>query len=135
LDLLDDPAAAAELLVRFEVAMLDELGFGLDLERCAATGSTGNLAFVSPKSGRAVSVEAGEAWKDRLLPLPRFLQRGSGIRPDDQALDEAFALTGYFFTRHVYEPRGLKEPQSRGAFLRAAQAGRLISRQTGTQAS
>src|SRR5690606_9283367 len=64
--LLDDPAAAGELIVRFELLVLDELGFGLDLARCAATGQTDDLVFVSPKSGRAVSGEAGRPWADRM---------------------------------------------------------------------
>ncbi len=119
LDLLDDPASAAELVVRFEIAMLEELGFGLDLERCAVTGTDLDLAYVSPKSGRAVSRDAGQQWSDRLLVLPGFLARGANVRADASALDQAFRLTGYFLGRHVYEPRGLKEPDSRGAFLRA----------------
>src|SRR5690606_8298420 len=66
---LDEPAAAGELIVRFELLVLDELGFGLDLARCAATGRGDDLAFVSPKSGRAVSREAGQPWAERMLPL------------------------------------------------------------------
>ena len=68
------------LLVRWELALLDELGFGLDLATCAATGRSADLLYVSPKSGRAVSAEAGEPYKDRLLALPPFLRAGSGGR-------------------------------------------------------
>src|SRR5437868_9456206 len=63
----DDIGEAAVHLVKFELAMLTELGFGLDLENCAATGETSDLVYVSPKSGGAVSRQAGEAWQDRLL--------------------------------------------------------------------
>lgn len=116
---LDDPRAAAELLVRFELLVLDELGFGLDLTRCAATGSAADLVFVSPKSGRAVSRAAGEPWRDRLLPLPAFLAAGSGLRGDRQALEDAFRLTGFFFARHVWEPRGIEPPDTRAGFVAA----------------
>ncbi len=71
----DDIGEAALHLVRFELAMLAELGFGLDLDTCAATGSNLDLIYVSPKSGGAVSRQAGEPWRDRLLRLPGFLRR------------------------------------------------------------
>lgn len=120
---LDDPLAAAELAVRFELLLLEELGFGLDLSRCAATGRSDGLAYVSPKTGRAVSAEAGAPWHDRMLALPAFLLRGSGLRGSPQAIDDAFRLTGYFLARHVYEPRGLGEPEARHGFLGAVRRG------------
>ncbi|MCX7304634.1 MAG: DNA repair protein RecO [Hyphomicrobiales bacterium] len=119
IDHLDDPRAAGELVVRFEVMMLDELGFGLDLSECAATGASVDLAYVSPKSGRAVSRSAGEPWRDRMLALPAFLLGGTGLRADAAAIEDAFRLTGFFFSRHVYEPRGFGEPEARAAFLGA----------------
>ena len=119
IDHLADAAAAAELVVRFELQVLEELGFGLDLARCAATGTAEDLVYVSPKSGRAVSRAAGEPWRDRMLPLPAFLKRGSGLRAGPADIDEAFRLTGFFFSRHVYEPRGIAEPDARMGFLAA----------------
>jgi DNA repair protein RecO (recombination protein O) len=119
LDHLDDAQAAAELIVRFELLMLEELGFGLDLETCAATGTREDLAFVSPKSGRAVCRAAGLPWQDKLLPLPAFLRHGVRLRGDAGALENAFRLTGYFLSRHIYEPRGLDEPEARLGFLQA----------------
>jgi DNA repair protein RecO (recombination protein O) len=116
---LDEPLAAGQLLVRFEVLLLEELGFGLDLARCAATGSDSDLAFVSPKSGRAVSRAAGEPWAEKMLALPLFMRRGAAIRADAASLVEAFALTGFFLARHVYEPRGLAEPHARSGFVAA----------------
>jgi len=116
---LDEPAAAGELIVRFELLVLDELGFGLDLTQCAATGSRENLVYVSPKSGRAVSRDAGEPWRDAMLPLPAFLGRGAGIRADLPAFEQAFRLTGFFFERHVYEPRGIAQPDARASFISA----------------
>lgn len=119
IDHLDDPHSAAELVVRFELLVLDELGFGLDLTRCAATGSSDDLAYVSPKTGRAVSREAGKPWHDKMLVLPAFLRRGEREAADRAGLDAAFRLTGFFFTRHVYEPRALTEPEARASFLAA----------------
>jgi DNA repair protein RecO (recombination protein O) len=116
---LGEPIAAAELLVRFELLILEELGFGLDLTQCAATGSRADLAYVSPKSGRAVSRTAGHDWRDKLLALPPFLLQGSGIRGDAAAMDQAFRITGFFLGRHVYEPRGILEPDARIGFLAA----------------
>ena len=78
LDDFDDAGGAAAHLIRFELAMLAELGFGLDLENCAATGATTDLIYVSPKSGGAVSRAAGEPYRDRLLRLPAFLREGEG---------------------------------------------------------
>lgn len=118
-DHLDEPAGAAELIVRFELLLLEALGFGLDLDRCAATGGREDLVYVSPKSGRAVSRDAGAPWRDRLLPLPAFLRPASRLRGDKAALAEAFALTGHFLARHIYEPRGMAEPDARMSFLAA----------------
>jgi len=116
---LDSAAVAGELLVRFELMLLDELGFGLDLGQCAATGTNEDLAYVSPKSGRAVSRGAGAPWHDRLLLLPSFLRHGSGLRGTGAEIDDAFRLTGFFLSRHVYEPRGMTEPEARAGFLAA----------------
>ena len=116
---LDDDAAAGELLVRCELMLLDELGFGLDLSQCAVTGGRDSLAYVSPKSGRAVSREAGAAWRDRLLLLPSFLRQGSGLRGTGTEVEDAFRLTGFFLSRHVYEPGGITEPEARSGFLAA----------------
>jgi len=118
LDLLEDPRIAGGLLVRFEARMLEELGFGLDLERCAATGTTGDLVFVSPKTGRAVSRAAGEPYNDRLLTLPRFMvANGNVAAPEPVDIVAGFRLTGYFLARHVYEPRGIAPPEARDRFL------------------
>lgn len=119
LDHLREPQDAAELVVRFELLVLEELGFGLDLHRCAATGTREDLVYVSPKSGRAVSREAGEPWRDKLLALPEFLQHGSRRQGDEAAIADAFRLTGFFLTRHIYEPRGMDEPDSRIGFIAA----------------
>jgi DNA repair protein RecO (recombination protein O) len=118
LDRLGDAGIAAPLVARFELQLLSELGFGLDLEQCVATGTTGDLIYVSPKSGRAVSREAGEPWADKMLPLPAFL-RNPDAQPESRDLADGFALTGFFLTRHVLEPRGLNLSDERAHFIAA----------------
>jgi len=115
-DHLHEPRIAPALMVRFELAILGELGFGLDLSQCAATGARAELVYVSPKSGRAVSRAAGEPWKDRLLPLPGFLA-GRAEPADAAAVADAFRLTGFFLERDIFGPRGLAMPDARRAFL------------------
>jgi DNA repair protein RecO (recombination protein O) len=110
LSLLDHPPDGAAL-ARFEISLLDELGFGLDLTSCASTGVTTDLTHVSPKSGRAVSRAAAEPYRDRLLPLPSFLNARGNASPDD--LRDAFKLTGHFLDRHVWSARGLQPPTVR----------------------
>ena len=117
LDYLDDPLPAAEQIVRFELQMLAELGFGLDLASCAATGERHELDYVSPKSGRAVSREAGAPWRDRLIRLPAFLS--NAIAPSHDDIADGFALTGYFLARHVLEPRGQVFLEARAGFIAA----------------
>ncbi|MEZ5775719.1 MAG: DNA repair protein RecO [Hyphomicrobiaceae bacterium] len=112
---LGDRSVWPALLARFELALLDELGFGLDLKSCAATGSTEDLAYVSPKSGRAVSRAAGEPYRERLLRLPPLLLgRGPTVKGD---IGDAFLLTGTFLERHVLVPRGLASPEVRARLV------------------
>jgi DNA repair protein RecO (recombination protein O) len=118
LDRLDDAGAAAPMVVRFELQLLAELGFGLDLSECAATGASDELDFVSPKSGRAVSRAAATPYADRMLRLPAFL-RDEQMQPQGRDLADGFALTGFFLTRHALEPRGLALPDERAHFIAA----------------
>ena len=106
-DHLDAPELAPALMVRFELEVLTNLGFSLDLSQCAATGARDDLPYVSPKSGRAVSRAAGLPYHERLLALPGFL-RGPDGRSAPEAGDIAagFALTGHFLARNIFEPRG-----------------------------
>ena len=110
IDLIDHPPDGAAL-ARFELALLDELGFGLDLESCAATGVTEDLTHVSPKSGRAVSRTAAEPYKDRLLPLPSFLHARGNASPDD--IRAALRLTAHFLHQHVWQARDVDPPTVR----------------------
>jgi DNA repair protein RecO (recombination protein O) len=118
LDKIEDPFSAATLIARFELAFLAELGFGLDLEVCAATGTTTDLIYVSPRSGRAVSRSAGEEYRDKLLRLPAFLHADDEV-PSAADLADAFALTGFFLERHAFEPRGLPISPARARFIAA----------------
>lgn len=86
-------------LVRYELLLLAELGFGLDLSQCAATGTRRDLLYVSPKSGRAVSREAAGEYKDRLLPLPPFLLNGGPAEWSE--IVDGLRLTGHFLTRDL----------------------------------
>jgi len=120
LEELIDVRRAGPQIVRFELQLLSELGFGLDLESCAATGSTAELTYVSPKSGRAVSRGAGLPWQDKLLRLPAFLgEADDGPPPSADALADGFAVTGFFLQRYVFEPRGLTLPDARSGFVHA----------------
>src|SRR6202023_2453616 len=112
LDALDDPAAVAPMVAQFELAFLAELGFGLDLSSCAATGVKNDLIYVSPRSGRAVSRAAGEAYRDKLMRLPGFL-RDERTALSAADLAAALTLTGCFLERHAFAPRGLPLPEAR----------------------
>jgi DNA repair protein RecO (recombination protein O) len=98
----------------WEVLLLAALGFGLDLTRCAGTGRADDLAYVSPRSGRAVSREAGGAWADRLLPLPGFLVGQGNVSVG--AVREALRMTGFFLENWAcpaFEQKGLPEARVR----------------------
>lgn len=124
-DHLGEPRLAGELIVRFELAMIDALGFGLDLSACALTGATDDLAWVSPKSGRAATRAAGAPHAAKLLALPAFLAAGGTDEPASwgrAGIDDllaGFRLTGHFLARHVWEPRGIVPPATREGLVAA----------------
>lgn len=123
IDHLDRPQDAGELMVRFEILLLDELGFGLDLEQCAATGAAQDLMYISPKSGRAVSRDTGTPYRDKLFAFPEFLQTGQSKAADRKNLKAAFDMTDFFFDRHIYVPRGIERPLARQGFVQAVLKG------------
>jgi DNA repair protein RecO (recombination protein O) len=127
LDHMDDVPTAAALVAHFELQLLAELGFGLELDRCALTGTQDALAYVSPKSGKAVSQTAAEPWQDRLLRLPDFLHRRGADSPSLADLADAFALTGHFLERRVLEPRGASLA-ARNEFIAAVLSPRAAAR-------
>lgn len=119
-----------EAYVAWEIGVLGELGFGLDLRRCAVTGRRDQLTWVSPKSGRAVTRAEGEAYADRLLPIPAFLNGGADApaTPGGWAdIDAGLKLSGYFLERHVFAAQNSPVPAARERF--AAQVAGLAVRQ------
>ena len=100
------------LLVRWELQLLGELGFGLDLSECAATGLEADLAYVSPRSGRAVSRDAGAPYGSKLLKLPAFLLDDAAAASGTDII-AGLSLTGHFLERDVLKPQGLALPQAR----------------------
>jgi DNA repair protein RecO (recombination protein O) len=94
------------LYVRWEAGLLDELGFGLDLSRCAASGTLENLIYVSPRSGRAVSADAGAQYKERLFALPGFLLGTQNAAPSAADVAAGLKLTGHFLLERVLAPHG-----------------------------
>jgi DNA repair protein RecO (recombination protein O) len=107
--------------VRWECDLLAALGFGLELTHCAATGATRDLVYVSPRTGRAVSREAGRPYHDKLLPLPEFLQREAAATKGDVAA--GLSLTGHFLRRHLLQPQGRTLPAARTRFAARMEPG------------
>ncbi|MNE08610.1 DNA repair protein RecO [compost metagenome] len=119
------PEVWPAIFVRFEAGLLEDLGFGLDLSRCAATGSMDDLIYVSPRTGRAVSREAGAPYADKLLNLPPFMlgaQAGLG----DGDVKAGLELTGHFLEQFVFHALNKPLPPARVWMIeRLAEAGRL----------
>jgi len=122
IDELDSSGWAAQYIA-WECALLAALGFGLDLTACAATGVNDDLAYVSPRTGRAVSRSAGAPYRDKLLALPGFLWREAP--PEGADIVTGLTLTGYFLDRHLLEPQGRTLPEARGRL--ADRLKRLVS--------
>ena len=116
LDLLGQDDVWPLAYLRWELALLEEMGFGLDLTSCAVTGATEGLIYVSPKSGRAVSAAGAGEWADRLLPLPPVL-RGEGEAPDAEVV-QALRTTGSFLEDHLAPALGTRPlPEARARFV------------------
>jgi DNA repair protein RecO (recombination protein O) len=118
LDLLGQNEVWPLAYLRWEVAFLEDMGFGLDLSECAVTGATDDLIYVSPKTGRAVSKAGAGIWAERLLPLPDVL-RGEGDAPDAEIV-QALETTGYFLSAHLAPDLGTRPlPDARQRFVAA----------------
>ena len=111
-----DTSAWGADYARWEVQCLADMGFGLDLGSCAATGVSEGLAYVSPRTGRAVSGEAGTPYKDKLFALPPFLA-APGVAGDAAGIAAALRMTGHFLERHVLGPHDRKLPPARMRFV------------------
>ena len=112
-----DPDYLASGLARLELGILSELGYGLDLSKCAATGAPDDLIYVSPKTGRAVSREAGQPYHDKLLPLPAFMLASQAPIEDEGDIVNGLTLTGFFMERHVWGQAKNGQPAARERFL------------------
>ncbi|MFU8777847.1 MAG: DNA repair protein RecO [Roseovarius sp.] len=117
LDLLDQPEIWTLAYLNWELALLEEMGFGLDLRRCAVLGEKANdLSYISPKTGRAVSRAGAGEWADRLLPLPPCLM-GHGPAPDAEIL-QGFEVTGHFLRNHLAPQLGNRPlPEARARYV------------------
>lgn len=111
-----DAAFGAAVYVKWEAGLLQDLGFGLDLARCAVTGAVDDLTHVSPRTGRAVSREAALPYGDRLLRLPPFLLGHQTGAPSAAELADAFRLTGHFLAQSVLEPHRRPVPPARNHY-------------------
>ncbi len=117
LDALANSEAWPAVYVRFELGLLQELGFGLDLSVCAMTGAREGLAYVSPKSGRAVTAAAGRPWKEKLLALPAFLLGAQASELGENDVSDGLILTGHFLERHVLATARRAMPGARTRLL------------------
>src|SRR3954469_23730677 len=108
-----DAAHWLPLYVRWEAGLLEALGFGLDLSECAATGAKNDLAYVSPKTGRAVSRDGAGIYANRLFGLPRFLLDARAEEPKKEDIAAGLALTGHFLLERVLRPHGKEMPKAR----------------------
>lgn len=106
------PEVWPAIFVRFEAGLLEDLGFGLDMSRCAVTGGMDDLVWISPRTGRAVSREAGAPYADKLLKLPPFmLGAQAGLAEGD--VGAGFDLTGHFLEQFVFHPQNRPLPEAR----------------------
>ncbi len=110
-----------ENYVYLEMELLKRLGFGMDLSSCAATGKTESLRYVSPRSGRAVSSEAGAEYIDKLLSLPDFIAKRLELCEKDSEILEGLRLTGYFLSKHIFAEKGRSLPPARQRFVEMMQ--------------
>ena len=116
LDMLPETRLWPEIYQRWELGLLNELGFALDLTSCASTGQTGDLIYISPKSGRAVSRDAGEPYKTKLFPLPHYLLVDE-VKPTKNDLLIGFRIIGHFIETKILHPLGRKIPPARTRFI------------------
>lgn len=119
------PEVWPAIFVRFEAGLLEDLGFGLDLSRCAATGEVDDLVYVSPRTGRAVCRNAGAPYADKILALPPFML-GAQAGLADGDVGAGLALTGHFLEQFVFHPQNRPLPQARSWMVdKLSEAGRL----------
>ena len=109
LDLLNQPHVWPLAYLHWELELLTVLGYGLDLSKCAVTGSTKNLRYVSPRTGRAISEQAAGEWAPKLLHLPSIILKGCG---NSNSIIDGLKLTGHFLTKKVFSELSVRSPVS-----------------------
>lgn len=114
--ILEESRLWPEVYQNWELGLLNELGYGLDLTACAATGQTGDLIYISPKSGKAISRDAGEPYKNKLFPLPYHLLVDE-VMPTKNDLLATLKITEHFIERFILTPVGKKIPSARQRFI------------------
>ena len=117
LDCLDDAVIWPLLYIKFELLFIEKMGYGLDLSSCAVNGSTNDLSWVSPKSGRVVSSSAAKGWEDRLLKFPEFLNQKKITTFSKCDLLDGLNLTEYFLIKRVYSQHGKNLSSSRSRLV------------------
>lgn len=130
IDNLDDPEVWPALFVRWEAGLLEALGYGLDLSRCAGGGND-ELVYVSPRSGRAVSASAGEEYADKLLKLPAFLRGEPMVTPND--VRAGLELTGYFLESRLFWEMNRPLPELRARMVERLEGAGVASPASGGQ--
>ena len=117
LDKIEDYKICSILFIRYELALLEEMGYGLDLSCCVVNGSKHQLTHISPKSGRAVSAEVAEPYLDKLYPIPAFfIDSHASVTQND--IFHGFAVTGHFLKKWIYYPVNQSIPESRDRMLK-----------------
>ncbi len=117
LEALEGAPDWAARYVAWELALLRDLGYGLDLGRCAVSGATEGLAYISPRTGQAVTQAAAGVWRDKLLALPPFLAGGATEGADATQVAQGLELTGFFLSRRLFAPHGQEMPAARARFV------------------
>ena len=124
IDMLGEPEVWPAIYVRWEAGLLADLGYGLDLSKCAATGATEDLVYVSPRTGRAVSAEAGAPYRDKLLALPAFMKGEGDLSAGDVAA--GLRLTAHFIERRVLWPADRMLPEARERMIARLEQAALL---------
>lgn len=111
-DIEGDAPSLGRALAKFEMRLLNELGFGIDIASCALTGEENDLGYISPKTGRAASISAAQPYISKLMPLPKMFGGALELHQVDE-ITAAFALTEHFLNMHIWQPRQLSPPSER----------------------
>jgi DNA repair protein RecO (recombination protein O) len=127
IEMLKDDTHWQLYYVLLEIELLSHLGFRLDLDSCAATGDTENLAYISPKSGRAVCESAGQPYRDKLFKLPKYLINGQNSDYNPQEITNGLDICAYFLEKYIFKPHNAKLPVARLRFAEVMREKELVT--------